>query len=258
MKFRTMLLASSAAMFVAGSASALDLSNPFGVAGEGNFSSDTKIQTTRTEYKKDMGKFDSTSIYEELEYGVNDNFSLLASIQNDFDTEKEFNNDHNFTYGVGFSYFTTQDNWLMQFTGMYRTSNPKDYYGKDYDARWHKFLNGDIKIGYDMGDGLIPYMSYALDGAIDTADRYLDQSVFAGFHKDNGSWASNAGFRYDYTTDKTNKNAMYVQAELSYYPADNLSVGVYGDYFLGGTLYDYDDIEQDKDYTAGLRVKYAF
>jgi len=258
MKFRTMLFASATAMFVAGNASALDLNNPFGVNGEGIFSSDTKIQTTRTEYKNHMGKIDATSIYEELEYGITDNFSLLGSIQNDFDTEKVYNNDHNFTYGIGFSYFNTHNDWLMQFTGMYNTYNPKDYYGKDYDERWNKSLYGDIKLGYDMGDGLIPYMSYSLSSDIDTADRYMEQSAFAGFHKDNGSWASDAGLRYDYTTDKTNKNAMYVQGELAYYPADNLSVAVYGDYYLGGTLYDYDDMKQDKDYTTGLRIKYAF
>lgn len=155
-----------------------------------------------------MGKFDSTIVYEELEYGVTYNFSLLGSIQNSFNTENSYNNDHNFAYGVGFSYFNTHNNWLMQFTGMYNTFNPKDYYGKHTPERWRKYLSGDIKIGYDMGDGLIPYTGYSLFTEFDKADRTMEQSIFAGFHKDNGSWASDAGFRYDYTTDKTNKNAL--------------------------------------------------
>ena len=257
MKFRTMLLASAAVMF-AGSAAAADLTNPFYLPSQGNIASDTTVSYNRTEYDHSKDKDDAWSAKEEITYGVTDNLAVFGSIENEFDSEGKYNNDHNFDYEIGAAYNMSKDGLLAQIRGSYATFNPKDFEGKRVfsgskeSGRWQKYLNADIKLGYDMGEGLIPYMMYGFNGQIDAADREFEQYAFAGVHKYAGNWAVDGGFRYDFNTDGKNSNALYAQAEVDYYPVDNLALGLFGDYYLSGS----GDI--DEDYTTGLRAKVEF
>lgn len=257
MKFRTMLLASAAVMF-AGSAAAADLTNPFYLPSQGNFASDTTVSYNRTEFDHSKDKDDAWSAKEEITYGVTDNLAVFGSIENEFDSEGKYNNDHNFDYEIGAAYNMSKDGLLAQIRGSYATFNPKDFEGKRYysyhneNGRWQKYLNADIKLGYDMGEGLIPYMMYGFNGQIDAADREFDQYAFAGVHKYAGNWAVDGGFRYEFNTDGKNSNVLYAQAEVDYYPVDNLALGLFGDYYLSGS----GDI--DEDYTTGLRAKVEF
>ena len=253
MKLRTMLLASAAVVFAAGTASAADLTGALYLPGEGKFASDTKLETNRTEYKKG-GKEDAMYLSEEVTYGVTDNFAVFGRIGNEFDTEGEYNNDHNFDYEVGAAYNMRSGDVLMQVRGSYETYNPEDRFGKRLGERWQKYLNGEIRLGYDMGNGLTPYMTYGFEGQIDKADREFSQSAFVGVHKYAGDWALDGGVRYDFNNDKDNRNAVYAQAEADYYPVENLAVGVFGDYYLSGATGD----NMDKDYTTGVRVKVEF
>ena len=254
MKFRTMLLASAAVMFAAGTASAADLTGAFYMPGEGKFTSDTRVEYSRTEFNDSEYKNDSWSAAEEVAYGVTDNFTVFGTLYNEFDTEGYYNNDHNFKYQAGAAYNMRSGNLLAQVRGSYYTYNPKDFEGKrNTDERWQKYLNGEIRLGYDMGDGWTPYMVYGVDGQIDQADRGMDQYAFAGVHKYAGNWAADAGILYDFVTDGENENEGYAQAEFDYYPVENVALGVYGSYYLAGQ-----DNEIDKDYTTGVRVKVAF
>ena len=110
------------------------------------------------------------------------------------------------------------------------------------------------KLGYDMGEGLTPYVAYNLLGNVDAADRYLDQSVKAGVHKYDGDWAVDAVVRYDFNTDGKNSNKWFAEAAVDYYVRDNVALGMFGDYFLAGNGSD----EIRYDYTAGAHVKVLF
>ena len=281
MKLKSVLLASVAVLF-AGSASAADLTNPFFVPSQGKMTSDTKVQQSRTHWDepgsnaiaRTKGVEDATYASEELAYGITNNLAVFGIIGNHFDNEGEFNNSHNFEYEIGAKYNHNFGNIKTQVAGSYYTFNPKSWEGHDLggygddkgpntpanESRWQKALKGEVKLGYDMGCGLMPYASYSFTGQIDNADRYFGQSAFMGVHKYAVKWAADAGIRYDFNTDGHNNNLVYAQAEFDYYPMDNLAVGVYGDYKIGGATVDsgYENDEIGTDYTVGLRAKVMF
>ena len=281
MKLKSVLLASVAVLF-AGSASAADLTNPFFVPSQGKMTSDTKVQQSRTHWDepgsnaiaRTKGVEDATYASEELAYGITNNLAVFGIIGNHFDNEGEFNNSHNFEYEIGAKYNHNFGNIKTQVAGSYYTFNPKSWEGHDLggygddkgygtdenESRWQKALKGEVKLGYDMGCGLMPYASYSFTGQIDNANRYFGQSAFMGVHKYAVKWAADAGIRYDFNTDGHNNNLVYAQAEFDYYPMDNLAVGVYGDYKIGGATVDsgYENDEIGTDYTVGLRAKVMF
>lgn len=264
MNYRTILLASAAVMFAA-PAMAADLTNPFYLPGQGEFTSDTKVEYSRTKLKDFNLKADAWRASEEVAYGIDDNLSIFGTLGNQFDTEKYYNNDHNFDYEIGAAYNMQFDNVLAQVKGSYYTFNPKSFYGHhDVDYRWQKYINGEVKLGYDMGNGLVPYMSYLFEGQIDEADRAFNQSAFVGVHKYAGNWAVDGGIRYDFNTDGKNTNMVYAQAEVDYYPVENVALGIYGDYYLAGSTYNEKGTNLagfakiDRDYTTGVRAKVQF
>ncbi|MDY4842192.1 MAG: hypothetical protein SO314_07505 [Alphaproteobacteria bacterium] len=263
MNYRTILLASAAVMF-ATAASAKDITNPFYLPEQGKVLSDTSIETSRTNLKHGIGNVDK-SLYanEEITYGISDNLSVFGSIGNYFDGKKfsdgQYNNDHNFDYTVGAKYNMQAGNWLAQVGASYYTYNPKSWYGhKNYEGndRWQKELAAQVKLGYDLCNGWTPYTSFDISGNIDDADRELDYAWFGGVHKKFDKASVDAGLRYDFTTDGKNANQLYAQAEANYFVKENIALGVYGDYYLGGNS-DYDE-DIDYDYTAGLQAKVLF
>ena len=253
MNYKSLLLASAAVLF-SGSAMAADLTNPFFQPGEGNFLSTTKLETSRTKMKHHNGALDGNYLQEDIEYGINNNWSINGSVTNVFDTEGIYNNSHNFVYSLGTTYNTTVDNIILHASAAYTTLNPKDFFGHRTPKRWEKVLSGELGVGYDMGNGLTPYAIYGIGGNVDTADRYLEQSVLAGVHKYSGDYAFDVAARYDYNTDGRNTNQWWGLASADYYLQENIALGVYGEYFLGGT--GSNDI--DYDYAAGLRAKVLF
>ena len=263
MKLKSVLLASAAVLF-AGSASAADLTSPFFVPSQGKITSDTKVQHSRTHWSErygnsyDSGIEDATVAREELAYGITNNLAVFGVIGNYFDNEGEYNNSHNFDYEIGARYNKDFGRIKTQVAGSYYTYDPKSWDGHiKTNKRWQKYFNGEIKVGVDMCNGLIPYASYKFSGQVDSSDREFYQSAFLGVHKYAGKWAADAGVRYDFNTDGHNNNGVYAQAEVDYYAMDNLALGVYGDYKLGGKINYYDE-EVGTDYTVGLRAKVMF
>ena len=262
MKLKSVLLASAAVLF-AGSASAADLTSPFFVPSQGKITSDTKVEYGRAHI--DGGIYDSLYASEELAYGITNNLAVFGTLGNYFDVEGEFNNSHNFDYEIGAKYNKDFGRIKTQVAGSYYTFDPKSFYGHiKNDERWQKAINGEVKVGVDMCNGLIPYASYSFNGQVDAANRYFFQRAFLGVHKYAGKWAADAGVRYDFNTDGLNNNGVYAQAEVDYYAMDNLAIGVYGDYKLGGKIstkispYKMYDDYVGADYTVGLRAKVMF
>lgn len=106
-----------------------------------------------------------------------------------------------------------------------------------------------------MGNGLTPYTMFTAESPIDQKDREMLYSAFAGVHKTFDKAAVDTGIRYDFNTDTgANKNMWYWQAEANYFVRDNVALGVYGDYYLGGT----GNSEIKYDYTSGVNVKVLF
>ena len=255
MKLKSVLLASAAVLF-AGSAVAADLTNPFYLPGKGQMTSDTKIEYFRE--KDGNGHYDNYFASEELAYGLTDNLAIVGTLGNYFDHEGDFNNSHNFNYEIGAKYNMEHGRIKAQVAASYYTYDPQSWFGQS-DAgdledgendRWQKYINGEIKLGADMCDGLMPYASYKFSGQIDSADREFNQSAFVGVHKYAGKWAADGGIRYDFETDGKNVNGVFAEAGADYYPMDKLAVGAYGDYGIGG--------EGTDDYTVGLRAKVLF
>lgn len=252
MNYKTMLLATAAVLFTS-QAMAADLTNPFYTPDKGQITSETKAGYYRA---KGDSKWVEEGYYasETLEYGITDNFSINGTIANMFDTQGEYNNDHNFEYNIGFKYNVKSDKVLFQAAINYDTYQPQSWYGKPDSNKWSKELYGGIKLGYDMEDGWTPYVGYALGSEIDTGERELGQSFKAGVHKYSGKYAVDAALRYDYETHGKNTNETWVEASVDYYLKDNVALGVYGEYFIDGT----GSSDVDYDYDAGIRLKVLF
>ena len=253
MNYRTMLLATAAVLFGT-QAMAADLTNPFFTPNKGQITSDTNVGYYRFKAKHDMGVEEGYYAAETLEYGITDKFSINGTIANMFDTQGDYNNDHNFAYNIGVKYNTNCDKVLLQVAANYSTFEPQSWYGSNETNHWAKALDAEIKLGYDMGNGLTPYASYALGSDIDTGDRELDQSFKLGAHKYFGKYALDLAVRYDFSTDSKNTNEWWVEAGADYYIKDNIAVGIYGDYFIDGT----GSQDIDYDYSAGAHLKVLF
>ncbi len=258
MNYRTILLATATVMF-AGAANAEDITAPMYLPGTGKVLSDTSVQYDRTKLKHNGGAAEDFRAAEEITYGVTDDFAVVAELGNQFDfkglTNQEDNHDHNFDYKIGAKYNMQNGNWLAQVGGSYYTFNPKSWYGhRNTDSRWYKEVEANAKLGYSMQDGWTPYTSFTAASPIDQADRTMDYSWFNGVHKTGNKYSVDAGIRYDFVLDGTNTNTWWAQAEANYFVKDNVTVGVFGDYYLGGN---YSDLV-DYSYTLGVNAKVLF
>lgn len=254
MNYKTMLLTTAAVLF-SSQAMAADLTNPFYVPNEGQLVSTTQAGYERAKFKhNERGVEEGYYAAETLEYGLTDNFSVNGTLANLFDTQGQYNNDHNFVYQLGAKYNTRFDNTLFQASVNYTTFDPQSFVGSEAKSKWYKRLDGQIKLGYDLGNDLTAYASYALGGDIDTGDRELDQSASVGVHKYMGKYALDLAVRYDFETDGRNTNEWWADAAVDYYLRDNVALGVYGSYFIDGT----NSKNVDYAYDAGVRLKVAF
>lgn len=254
MKMKSILFASVAVLFTAGSVSAADLTNPFGLPEQGGISSDTKIELSRTKYKDAGGKEDGLVATEEIQYGLTDNLAVTAKLYNDFDMDdmSEFNNQHNLTYQVGLAYNYKYENLLAQVYGSYITYDKQSHEGRHTTERWQKYVEGGIKLGYYAGCGFTPYVTYSALNPFDSTEGKIEHSAFAGVHKTYKGWAADAGVRYDFSTSGKGEKSWSTEAELAYNVTDNVAVGVYGSYYIGSSH------DVDTDHTVGLRLKMGF
>ena len=279
MKFRTLLLASAAVMVAAPAFANEDITAAFYTPAQGKFLSDTSLEMSRM--RVDDGAFDlrekGLAASEELTYGVTDNLAVFGNITNYFNPtfkevgvikDKLYNNDHNFEYELGVKYNHNWGKVLGQVAVSYETYDPRSWYGKDgedvaYETnRWNKTLNGEVKLGYALDCGLTPYTTLSVSDDVTHSAKDKEYSWFLGAHKMLDKVSLDGGFRYEFDSD--DNEAWFVQAEANYFVKDNVTVGVFGDYYLGGSplvkgagvKVTHHDV--DYSYTVGLNAKVAF
>lgn len=267
MNYKTILMASAAVMF-AGAANAADITSPMYLPEAGKLLSNTSLEYDRAATKHHAGTTEDLAVAEELTYGITNNFAVVGEIRNYFDieglTNRDYNNDHNFGYKIGAKYnFNSCSNWLAQAGLSYYTMDPESWWGhrgSDYGlgGRWSKNLEANFKLAYQLPNGALPYSSLTANSNIDDNDRTIEYSWFNGIHMMHNNMSADAGIRYDFNLDGTNTNQWYLQGGVNYFVKENITVGVYADYYLGGTSTDANGSEIDYNYTVGLNAKVLF
>ncbi len=276
MKFRTLLLASAAVLVAAPAFAGEDITAAFYTPAKGKFLSDTDVAMSRS--KMDWGYGDTAKakgwvVGEELTYGVTDNLAVFGAITNTFKPEREWktangtdkerylNNDHNFAYELGVKYNMNYGKVLGQVALAYQTYDPRSWYGtsEDYrygkDNKWNKVINGEVKLGYALDCGLTPYTTFAVSDDVTHSAKDKEYSWFLGAHKMLDKVSLDAGVRYEFDSDRPDTDdEWYLQAEANYFVKENVTVGVFGDYYLGGE----NRKDTEYDYTVGLNAKVAF
>ncbi len=276
MKFRTMLLASAAVLVAAPAFAGDDITAAFYTPAQGKFLSSTTL--TRGVQKVDLGGLAKVKIKElvaeeELTYGVTDNFAVFGAISNNFNEkynifgvkDKPYNNNHNFAYELGGKYTVQHNSVLAQAALSYMTYDPRSWYGKDGEDdlystnKWEKVINAQVKLGYVLDCGLTPYTTFSVSDNVTHSAKDKTYSWFLGAHKMLDKVSLDGGVRYDFNSDDA--ESWYLQAEANYFVKDNITVGVFGDYYLGGSPIESGLVTRkdvDYNYDLGLNVKVAF
>lgn len=260
MKFRTLLLASAAVMIAAPAFAQDDITATFYTPAKGKFLSNTSLITSRVKADTGVNEAVAKSLIalEELTYGVTDNFAVWGTIGNNFNVDQDYNNDHNFGYELGAKYTFNYGKILGQVALAYQTRDPRSWYGKNGEGaeystnKWEKNIDGKIKLGYALDCGLTPYTTFEVSDEVTHSAKDKDYSWFIGAHKMLDKVSVDAGVHYDFNSDDFEE--WFARAEANYFIKDNMTVGVFGDYYLGGT--NRKDI--DYGYDLGLNFKVAF
>lgn len=266
MKFRTLLLASAAVMVAAPAFANEDITAAFYTPAKGKFLSDTSLVRGVTKYDVARTKEKDMVASEELTYGVTDNLAVFGNISNTFNTKSElagvkfkpYNNNHNFDYELGVKYNMTDGKVLGQVALSYETFDPRSWFGKNAEDwlystnKWEKILNGEVKLGYVLDCGLTPYTTFSVADDVTHSAKDKEYSWFLGAHKMLDQVSVDAGVRYDFDSDQDED--WYAQGEVNYFIKENMTVGVFGDYYLGGKWHK----DVDYGYDLGLNFKVAF
>ncbi len=286
MKFRTAVLTSAAVMLASSAAMAhhtnkdmnndmMDITSPFYLPMEGKMLSETSVEYSRLNGEKFGNLSEGWYAKEILSYGVSDNMSVFAAIGNTFDnkegpaSEGAYNNSHNYDYTVGMKYNHHFDKVMTQMSVAYNTFQPKSF-GYEGSDNWNKYVNLGAKVGYQMDSGCMPYVSFNANYGLNTVDHaYLNMMSspvedhftyvsYAGVYKAYDKVSTDMGIRWDNVRqglgDGKSRDDVYAQATINYKIADDMSVGVYGDYLVGDSHMS----EFDYVYTVGANLKVAF
>ncbi len=257
---KTLLLASAAVLVTAPAFAGEDITAAFYTPAQGKFLSSTTLETSRV--KADSGNKEAVAksliALEDLTYGVTDNFAVFGVIGNNFNVDKDYNNNRNFAYELGVKYNMNYGKVLGQVVLGYQTRDPRSWYGKEGEGdeystnKWEKIINGEVKLGYALDCGLTPYTTFSVSDDVTHSAKDKDYEWFVGAHKMLGNVSLDGGVRYDFNSD--NFEQWYLQAEANYFVKENVTVGVSGEYYLGGTYHK--DI--DYGYELGLNLKVGF
>ena len=266
MNFKTMLLTTAAVTMIAGAANAKDFTGSLFLPAKGEILSNTQITHHRLKDKY-LGVDKELSASETLTYGITDNLSISGAIVNEFEggklsNQSQYNNDHNFAYGLGVAYNHNFGKVLTQVGLGYATSQPRTWYGhKGNSSEWAKAIAGEVQVGYDMGNGWTPYATFTATSLVDTKNRIMNYSAFAGVHKTFDKFALDTGLRYDFNTDGgeygwgEDTHQYFWQLEANYFLTDNVALGIHGDYYLGG---DDEWVKTKYEWTIGAQLKVLF
>lgn len=231
--------------------------------------STTSLSYQRTKIKH-HGADEDLTLRENVLIGIGEETAVLADIGNRFNfrylTNEDYNNDFNLDYELGVKKnLRSVDGLVMQLGASYYTYNPRSWFGRSGEAkerireaygntRWYKELRGNVKIGYELENGLLPYASIDLAGNVDDSDRDLYYSAFAGVHKLENGFSFDAGMRYEFENSDNNDENWYMQGAADYFINDTMTLGAYADYRFAGST----SPKTDYGYTTELRFKVLF
>lgn len=257
------------ALYATGAHAAEDMTSELYLPSDLETLSTTSLSYDRTKTKHNGAKEDFT-LREEVLIGIGEESATLVNIGNRFNskylTNENYNNDLNLDYELGLrKNLRSTDGLILQLGGSYYTYSPRSWYGHGSEAkakiretygntRWYKELRGEAKLGYELENGLLPYVSFELDGNIDDADRNLYYTTFAGVHKLENRYSFDAGLRYEFETSDNNDENWYMQGSADYFINNSMTLGGYVDYRFAGST----DLKIDYGYTTELRFKLLF
>lgn len=246
-----------------------DFVSPLYVTSELETLSTTSLAYERTDFDGAEAKEDLI-LRETALVGFGQEAAIKASVGNRFNfegiTSEEYNNQHNFDYELGvLKNWRTEGGAIIQTGASYYTYNPRSWYGRSHKAkekirenkgntRWYKEAKADIKLGYELEDGLLPYASLGIDANLDDADRDFYYNAFAGVHKLENSFAYGAGLRYEFETSADRNRTLSAEASADYYIDDNMSIGGVLDYRIVGD----EEPKLNSQYSAEARFKILF
>lgn len=247
----------------------MDITSPFYLPSEYETLSDTSLSFKKIEFKEFQADKDFI-LKEEVDLGIAEQTALRFVISNRFNfdhfTSQQYNNDFNLDYEIGAAKnLPLTENLKMQLGASYYTFDPKSWYGHSYNSkamlrdqmgssRWYKELRGDVKLGYELEDGLMPYMSFSTGANIDNSDRHFEHIAFAGLHKNEYTFSYDIGLRYEFSSEKDSNESWFMQGSSDYFINDTMSVGGYVDYRCGGSYMP----KVDYGYSLGARFKVKF
>lgn len=246
-----------------------DFVSPLYVPSELETLSTTSVAYERTDFDG-AGAKEDLILRETALVGFGQETAVLASVGNRFNVEgatnEDYNNQHNFDYELGLvKNWRTENGVIIQTGASYYTYNPRSWYGRSAKAkekirenkgntRWYKEARAEIKAGYEMEDGLLPYASIGVDANLDDADRDFYYNAFAGIHKLENGFTYGAGLRYEFETSADRNRTLSAEASADYYINDTMSVGGVIDYRMLGD----EEPKLDSQYSAEARFKILF
>lgn len=246
-----------------------DIASPFYLPSEMENLSTTSLAYNRTNFD-DAGAKEDFILRETLLVGFGMENALMASIGNRFNfeylTNEDYNNDLNLDYELGVrKNLRSEDGVIVQVGASYYTYNPRSWYGRSGKAkekirekygntRWHKEIRGDIKVGYEMEDGLMSYGGVGIDGVLDDCDRDFYYTAVAGVHKLEDGFSFDAALKYGFETNNNKDHTLSAQGAADYFINDTMTIGGLFDYRLLGS----ENPDIDYNYTAEARFKILF
>lgn len=256
-------------LFVLNAQANEDFVSPLYVPSELETLSTTSLAYERTNFDSAAAE-ENLILRETALVGFGQETAILASIGNRFNldgiTSEQYNNEHNFDYELGLIKNWRSANGVIVQTGAsYYTYNPRSWYGRSAQAkekirenkgntRWYKEARAEIKAGYELEDGLLPYASLGVDANLDDADRDFYYNAFAGIHKLENDFAYGAGLRYEFETSADRNRSLSAEVNADYYINDTMSVGGVVDYRVAGD----ENPKIDSQYSAEARFKILF
>ena len=246
-----------------------DFVSPLYVPSDLETLSTTSVGYERTNFDG-AGAKEDLILRETALVGFSQETAVMASIGNRFNVEgatnEDYNNQHNFDYELGMlKNWRTEGGLIVQTGASYYTYNPRSWYGRSNEAkekirenkgntRWYKEARAEVKAGYEMEDGLLPYASLGVDANLDDADRDFYYNAFAGVHKLEDGFTYGAGLRYEFETSADRNRTLSAEASADYYLGDNMSIGGVVDYRMAGE----EEPKLDSQYSAEARFKILF
>ena len=244
---------------LAGNANAIeDITSPFYLPSETEVFSDTSVAYNRISWK-DFSATEDLELRENILIGIGQEAAVMVNVANHFNTKsitsENYNNDLNLDYELGlFKNWRYENGVVLQAGASYFTYDPESWFGKDskipQNDRWYKELHGHLKLGYELEDGLTPYLGMNISGNVDNSDRNITYNTVAGVHKLEYGYSFDAALGYEFDDSEDNNVNWYMLGAGDYFIKDNMTLGAAATYRFAG------DNTPEMDYGYGVEARF--